>query len=269
MKIIFWMFLFASFSAEAQLSLRNSLHQEITSPYQISAQYSVGSDLLDQVRPRRMEHDLSVNTIYNWSEHLRSGALADISYFSFDNQVVETQQGYGSVQPSISFFTTYSLKTPYVTSHNIGVSYYLPLDEYSRLEGYKGSGSLSTTFVQKIIPKLTYIQGFRGSYLFNTFDKTAAGTPNRTYSVSASPMLSWSMFSKLSLLLGFGVRWGQFTDGNNDYSYNNSQTLSYSYKNISAFVSHINGGYTENGDIYLWYIDKNRNYFTAGISYDF
>lgn len=269
MRIIFWALLLASFSAEAQLSLRNTLHQEITSPYQVSAQYSVGSDLLDPVSPRRMEHDLSVNTIYNWSDRLRLGALADISYFSFEDQVVETQQGYGNIQPSVSFFTTYALKTPFLTSHNIGASYYLPLDEYSRLEGYKGSVSVNTTLVQKIVPKFTFIQGFRASYLFNTFDKSAAGTPNRTFSGSMSPMLSWSVLSKFSFLLGFGVRWGQFTDGSNDYSYNNTQTLSFSHKNFAAFVSHINGGYTENGDIYLWYIDRNRNYFTAGISYDF
>jgi hypothetical protein len=268
-RLLFALVLLVSISAEAQLAIRNNLHQETAVPYQVTVQYSATSDLLDPVKPRRYEHDLAINSIYNWSDRFRLGVLADLTYFSLENQIVETQRGYGNLQPSFSFFSTYLLKTPFLTSQNIGFSYYLPLDEYSRLEGYNGVASLGTTMVKRLFYNFSFIQGFRGTYVLNSFDKNAAGIPNREYSVSASPMLSWTITSEISVLLGFGARWGKFVDGNSDYSYNNSQTLNYSRKNISVYISHVNGGYTENGDIYLWFIDKNRNFVTAGVSYDF
>jgi hypothetical protein len=259
-----------SCAAEAQLSLRNTLHEELPSPFQVTAQYALSTDLQDPVEPRRYEHDISLNTTYNWSPRLRLGFLADLSYFSLDNQIVETQRGYGRAQPSANFFSTYRLSTPYFNNHNVGAAYFLPLDEYSRLEGYNGVAGLGTTFVKTIFgPKLSLIQGFRASYVFNSFDKNAAGTPNRTYSVSMSPLINWSITSNISLLLGFGIRYGAFTDGNNDYAYNNSQTLSFGYKKMAFFLRRTNGGYTEDGQVYLWFIDKYRNLVDAGVSYDF
>jgi hypothetical protein len=216
------------------------------------------------------DHQISLNSIYSFNNRLRIGGLLDVNYFSLDNQLVETQKGYGHAQPSLNIFSTYRLLTPWLTSHNVGVSYYLPLDSYSRIEGYNGIISASTTLVKSIWPVyVSWIQPFRASYQLNSFDKSALGTPNRIYSVSTSSMLSINMTSQISLLLAFGIRWGEFSDGSNDYSYNNSQTLNYSFKKTSLYVRHTNGGYTEDGRVYLWFIDKNRKYVDAGISYDF
>jgi hypothetical protein len=269
-KLLSLMILFFVETGHAQLSLRNTLYVEQSRPLQLSAQYSATTDLLNDASPRMYEHDISLNMTYNFKPELRFGALFDVSYFSLNNQIVETQKGYGRAQPSVNLFTSYRLETSFFNSHNVGLSYYLPLDEFSRMEGYKGLPSVSTTFVKNLWTNYaSLIQSFRASYLLNSFDKSAIGLPNRTYAVSASPILNISISKQISLLLGFGIRWGKFTDGNTDYSYNNSQTVSYARENVSLFFRHTNGGYTEDGKLYLWYIDKNRNYVDAGMSYDF
>lgn len=270
MRSLFFLILFIPSLSWSQLALRNSLHTEVPSQLQMSGQYSLGTDILDPASPRMYDHQVSLNGIYNLSNRWRLGALLDVNYMTLDNQIVETQRGYGRAQPSTNIFTTYRLATPFLDNHNIGASYYVGLDRFSRDEGYHGIGSLSTTIVKTLwSPYLTYIQGFRGSYQFNSYDKSAIGIPNRAYSVSTSPILSINAIKHVSLLLAFGIRWGQFTDGNSDYSYNNSQTLSFSYKKSSFYVRHTNGGYTEDGRVYLWFIDKSRKYVDAGVTYDF
>jgi hypothetical protein len=267
---IFLSLLFLPCFVEAQLALRNTLHAEVPSQLQLSTQYSLGTDLLDPVEPRMYDHQLSLNGIYNFDNRWRGGLLVDLNYFTLDNQIVETQKGYGRAQPSLNLFSTYRLSTPFFDNHNVGASYFLPLDSFSREEGYNGILAVNTTFVKGLWrPFVTWIQNFRANYQFNSFDKSALGIPNRIYSVSTSPMLNITITDKLSLLLAFGIRWGEFSDGNTDYSYNNSQTLSYSLKKTSFYVRHTNGGYTEDGRVYLWFIDKNRKYIDAGVSYDF
>jgi hypothetical protein len=268
-KFILCLLFFSNF-AEAQLALRNTLHAELQSQWQLSAQYSLGSDFLDPVEPRMYDHQVSFNGVYNLNNRWRAGLLMDVNYFTLDNQIAETQKGYGRAQPSLNAFTTYRLATPFFDNHNVGASYFLPLDSFSREEGYNGILALNTTIVKGLWrPYVNWIQNFRGTYQFNSFDKSALGLPNRIYSVSTSPMININVTERVSLLLAFGIRWGEFSDGNSDYSYNNSQTLSYSLKKTSFYVRHTNGGYTEDGRVYLWFIDKNRKYIDAGVSYDF
>ncbi len=259
-------------SAWAQLSLRNTLHAETEQEtnFHAATQYSFSSDLLDEVEPRRYTHQLSLNMLYDMSSRWRLGALASVDYFSLENQIVETQKGYGGSQFNSTFFTTYVLNTPFFTSHNVGLSYTLPLDDESRYEGYQGVPAVSTTFIKKVWPKyLNFIQTFRGSYLINTFEGSAAGQPNRDYAVGSSSILSFSIATGWSLLAGFGVRWSHLTDNNTDYAYNNFQTLSYNYKKLSFFLTHSNGGFTEDGKVSLWFIDRHRKLVDVGVSYDF
>lgn len=269
MKTLIALLFFCSVS-EAQLALRNSLQVDLESRFQISGQYSLATDFLEQARPREYDHQFSLNGVYTITNVWQAGGLLDINYFTLNNEFVDTQKGYGKAQPSLNLFTSYRFHNPWLDSHNVGTSYYLPLDQYSRYEGYNGIWSLSTTMVKNLwTPRIRWIQAFRGSYQFNSFDKSAMGIPNRIYSTSATSMLSASITKDINVLLAFGFRWGHFADGNSDYSYNNSQMVSYSLKRMNLYVRHTNGGYTEDGRVYLWFIDKYRNYVDAGISYDF
>lgn len=270
MQALFFALLFFCSISEAQLALRNSLQVELESRLQISAQYSLSTDFLEQASPREYDHQVSLNAVYAIRRDWQAGGLLDVNYFTLNNEVVDTQKGYGRAQPSLSTFTSYRFKTPWIDSHNISMSYYLPLDEYSRLEGYNGITGLGTNLVKNLwTPRIRWIQSFRGSYQLNSFDKSALGVPNRLYSTSTTSMLSASLTKDILVMLAFGFRWGRFTDGNTDYSYNNSQMVSYSLKKTNLYIRHTNGGYTEDGRVYLWFIDKYRNYVDAGISYDF
>lgn len=259
-------------SAWAQLSLRNTLHTEteLETKFHAATQYSLSTDLLDEVEPRRYTHQLSLNMLYDMSKRWRLGALASVDYFTLENQIVETQKGYGGSQFNSTFFTTYLLNTPFLTSHNVGFAYTLPLDDESRYEGYQGVPAISTTLIKKVWPKyINFIQTFRGSYLINTYDKSALGQPNRDYAVGSNSILSFTLSPSWSLLAGFGVRWSHLTDNNTDYAYNNFQTLSYNYKKLSFFLTHSNGGFTEDGKVSLWFIDRYRKFIDLGVSYDF
>lgn len=267
---MFFVLLISTQSAWAQLSLRNTLHTEQETHFHAAAQYSLSSDLLDETEPRRYTHQLSINTLYDMSPQWRLGMLASVDYFSLNNEIVETQTGYGGAQFNSNFFTTYRLKTPWLTAHNVGFSYTLPLDDESRFEGYKGVPAVSTTLIKNLWPKyVNFIQTFRASYLINTFDKNARGQPNRDHAVGSSSILGFNLTPNLSLLAGFGIRWSHLTDGNSDYAYNNFQTLSYTYKSVSAFITHSNGGFTEDGKVSLWFIDRYRKLIDVGVSYDF
>lgn len=270
MKGTLLVLLFFCSVSEAQLALRNSLQVDFESQLQVSAQYSVSTNFLEQASPREYDHQISLNAIYTLSKNWQSGALLDLNYFTLGSEIVDTQKGYGRAQPSLSAFTSYRLNTPWLDSHNISTSYYLPLDEYSRYEGYNGIWGVGSNLVKNLwTPRIRWIQSFRGSYQMNSFDKSALGVPNRMYSTSTTSMLSASLTKDILFMLAFGFRWGRFTDGNTDYSYNNSQMISYAFKKTNFYLRHTNGGYTEDGRVYLWFIDKYRNYVDAGISYDF
>jgi hypothetical protein len=259
-------------SAWAQLSLRNTMPTEaaIQNRFHAASQYSVSSDLLDDIEPRRYTHQLTLNTLYDMSSRWRLGVLASVDYFSFENEIVETQKGYGGAQFNSTFFTTYILNTPFFTSHNVGFSYTLPLDDESRFEGYRGVPAASTTLIKRVWPKyINLIQTFRGSYLINTYDKSALGQPNRDYAVGSSSILAFTISKNWSLLTGFGIRWSHLTDNNTDYAYNNFQTLNYNYRKLSFFLTHSNGGFTEDGKVSLWFVDRNRKFVDLGVSYDF
>lgn len=254
----------------AQLSLRNSMHQEAPSRWQISAQYALLTDLMEETEPRIFEHDVTLNSIYNINNQLRLGGFLNVNYFTLEDEFAETQEDYGKFQPSMNIFSSYRLGTPFFTSHNVNVGYFLPLDDHSRYEGYKGVPSISTTFVKKAWKHyILLLQNFNASYVINTFDKNALGQPNRTFGVSASPTVMFNFTQHISFLLGFGIRWTQLSDGNTDYMYNNSQTLSFNYQPLTVFIRHFNGGYTEDGRVDLWYIDKHRKFVDLGVSYDF
>ena len=267
---LFIIFFLSTTTSWAQLSLRNTLHTEQITHFHTATQYSFSTDLLDKMKPRRYTHQISLNFLYDMSDRWRLGSLVSVDYFSLNNQIVEAQNGYGGAQLNSNFFTTYLLKTPFFTSHNVGFSYTLPLDDESQFEGYRGVPAVSTTFVKKVWPKyVNIIQTFRTSYLINTFDRSALGVPNRDYAVGSNSILSFNLSSAWSLLTGFGVRWSHLTDGNSEYAYNNFQTLNYNHKSLSFFITHSNGGFTEDGKVSLWFVDRYRKFIDVGVSYDF
>ena len=77
------------------------------------------------------------------------------------------------------------------------------------------------------------------------------------------------LIKQLDLTFGFGFRYSKDTKGKSTYSYNNSQSIGYKLSKIYFGISHYNGGFTDDGDVSLWYIDKYRRNLKAFFKFSF
>jgi hypothetical protein len=73
----------------------------------------------------------------------------------------------------------------------------------------------------------------------------------------------------LSVSVGTGVKLSRKLDSSTEYAYNNSQSISYTWGAFTGEVSHTNGGFTREGDLSLWYVDKYRRIMTGSLTYSF
>lgn len=147
----------------------------------------------------------------------------------------------------------------------------IPANQEARIEGYRGSIGVSPALSSNYFDGLLIIKNrLNYSLIFNrydysptTFDRSA--TANYGYDLGASVRV----IGGLRVGAGLGIRRTRYTDGFHDFSYKNTQTISYTLKSWSLAVKHTNGGYTDDGRVDFWYVDKYRRLVSALLGYEF
>lgn len=243
--------------------------------FSFSLAYGVNSDLADQLRPRIFNHTLNGSGSYNVRDWFQVTAGVGAFFTTLGSSVSKYKEdsGISSVSLGLSRSLSQDLGTFLGAKHSasIAVSGGLPLTEESQIEGYLGNiGAgpvLSSSFFDGILNVtnvLSYSQIFN-RYEFSPFDGTAIPTSNYSYTLGAGVKLIWN----LKVGASFGVRRSRYTDGFTDFSYNNTQSLSWAAGAWSAALTHTNGGYTDDGEVSLWYVDRYRRLVSGTIGYSF
>lgn len=240
---------------------------EKASRWRFNTGYDLTTDLAEEAQPRAYSHRISTSFGYQWNKFWNSGAAADVRANTVGGQIYkDQQQNYREVvrsQPAV--FTSYSSSLLKRHTWNLGMRYLVPIDKVSELEGYKGVASLGggANFAWG---RYSMIQKLSVASLINTYTYNTLQQVNPDYFYTYGWDNSFDIWRGLSINFGFGLRMTYYLDGSQSYSYENTYSLNYQWSWISAYVSYANGGFTDDGKVDLWFIDKYRRVVSAGLS---
>lgn len=234
--------------------------------------YNALTDFADNRTPRSYIHSVMGSVGYsfdkNWSVELGAGARAE----TIDGQISKgREQTYDE-----TFGPSTSLTLEYQRSFWRGdrYSFYLdgePLwDEASRREGFKGivgiGGNVSSRFFNK---RYILTNDLSVAELINTFFYGSNLSPNPDYFYTYKLSNVVKIYRGLRASYNFGAKVTRYMDGFHGYSYSNSLGLSYVWPQLSLSLAYDNGGFTDQGDISLWYLDQYRRLARFVVGYTF
>lgn len=264
---------FAADSAPANTSEAAPAKKEEKKPWAVELEYMATTDLADEVRPRIFRHDVMATASYDVKDWFTTGVEVDYFFKTVGGAYSRYREDSGvySVTPFVTK-KVYEFKGLGGNHKIIGMLHGdIPTNEEARIEGYTGSVGampmLISTYFDGLISiknRLMYNHLFnRYSYNPTTFEP--ASTDSYGYDIGSSVRV----IGGLRAGVGFGLRRTRYADRFHDFSYKNTQTLSYAWSSWSFAVKHTNGGYTEDGHVELWYRDQYRRMFSGIIGYEF
>jgi hypothetical protein len=254
-----------------RLRTDRGLHEKVNA-WPVAFRYGVSTDYADSRSPRAYNHSLGLGFSHilseNWSVGVDAGITAPLVGGKIEKDQQETYAE--TLNPSTSFGLDYS--HPFFTRHSYSLSLGVePLwDEPSRREGYKGVVGLNAGVTFSLFDKMYSMSHNLGwSSLINTFPYDSEGSPNPDYFVTYKFTNSLRFLKTWKLSYSFGVKMTKYLDSFVGYSYSNSYGISKSFRQLSLGISYENGGFTEDGDVGLWFIDEYRRMFRLSASYSF
>jgi hypothetical protein len=85
------------------------------------------------------------------------------------------------------------------------------------------------------------------------------------YSLSNSVRL----WRALKFSYTWGIRYTRYLDDYLSYGYSNSYGLSYAFDSILVSLNYSAGGFTDDGEVSLWFIDDYRRVVSMSLAYSF
>jgi hypothetical protein len=241
------------------------------SPWTHSMTYSFASDYNDQRKPRAYNHAIGGSIGYDINPNWSLSAEMGLRYEMVDGQIPkEEQQTYSeTLNPSTEFGVAYGEENAF-RSYGLAVHAEPLWTEDARREGHQGlvgaGGMVRINFFNK---RYTMTHALDGTSLINSFhygtDKKA--NPDYFWMYKWRNDLKFARTWKLSY--SFGAKLTRFLDGFIGYSYNNTTSISNTWKNLTTALSYDNGGFTDDGYVRMWYIDEYRRIARLTMSYSF
>ncbi len=241
------------------------------SPWGAAIRYGVSSNYADTRRPRGYDHVLLGEIDYKinpqWTGSLSLGIRAE----TVNGQIPKSQQESYSetLHPSTTLEISYSDKI-YSNSYAVGVHGEPLFDDDARLEGHKGligaDGSILFSFFNK---RLSMRHSLDGSTLLHTYEYGSDLRANPDYFWTYKWRNDFRFAGTWKLSYTIGAKVTRYLDGFVGYSYNNTYSLSKSWKSATVAVSYDNGGFTDDGYVRLWYVDQYRRVARLMVSYAF
>ena len=237
-----------------------------------TVRYSALTDFADSRSPRSYVHTVAGSVGYafdkNWSASVSLGARAE----TIDGQISKgREQSYGeTLGPSTSLGIGFDDRISRQVAYGLYVEGEPLWDEPSRREGYKGliggGAKMNFSFFRK-----HWILGndLSATELMNTYKygSNLNANPSHFYTYRLSNV--FKVYRGFRASYNFGAKLTEYTDGFTGYAYSNTVSLSYVWPKVSFSVAYDNGGFTDNGDISLWYVDQYRRLARAVVGYTF
>lgn len=237
-----------------------------------AVRYSGLTDFADNRTPRAYTHNfmgaLSYQLDENWSLESVLGLRAE----TIEGQIEKgKEQTYDEVlNPSSAFAISYSGKFNSNNAYELSASGEPLWDQQSRLEGYRAiagiGGKWSIDFFRR---RWVVANDFDLSQLFNTYRTSSEGTANPDHFFTYKFSNVFRLFGQTRFSYTFGAKITRYLDDFIGYSYQNSFGLSQKFGAVTAILSYDNGGFTDRGEISLWFIDEYRRLARLSLSYTF
>ena len=235
--------------------------------------YSVQSDFASELKPRLYSHLISNTLTYNINKNYSLSLSSSFYYISLDEKILLKKDTYGfnDLVTSISRYLDLGKFLSAKNSSIFGLSSSFPISEKARLEGYKAIPriyfSLTSSFFDS---KYKMNNTFSYRYTINTYEyspSTRVANTRDAFSYSMNHYIK--IIKNLTFVLGFGIQYKKNTQGESTYSYNNTQSIKYALSKLFFGLSYQNGGFTDDGDIDFWYVDRYRRNLKAVLGYSF
>lgn len=265
----------SSFSSAQTLRTRTqlpSLQEAEQTKWDGFMRYGMATDYADTREPRGYINSLFGSIGYhfdkNWGVNAEAGGRAEL----IDGQISKgpEQSHAETLNPSTSMELDYEDKLSINNSYSFFIHGEPLWDQASRLEGYKGligaGADLGLGFFGKAF---TIRQTIDATELINTYHygSDLGANPDYFYTYKLSNSLRFWKTYKLSYIFGFKTT--RYLDGFWGYAYENTISLSKSWQKISVALAYDNGGFTDDGELSLWYLDQYRRVARISVNYAF
>lgn len=234
--------------------------------------YSALSDFADNRTPRAYVHNILGNISYQLNEHWSLDSQLGLRAETIAGQVeIGKEQSYDEVlNPSSAFGVGYSGKFNSNNAYAVSLNGEPLWDKSSRLEGYKGIVGVGAKWTMDLF-KRRYVmtQDLDISELINTFSMSSDLTPNPDYFFTYKFANVFRLFGQTRFSYTFGTKITRYMDSFVGYEYMNSFALSQRMGKFTAIMSYENGGFTDRGEISLWFIDQYRRLARVSLNYTF
>jgi hypothetical protein len=234
--------------------------------------YGIGSDYASDKKPRAYNNSITGSLGYqfdaNWSLSAEAGAKGQF----VDGEIEKTENQTASEKLSPSTSVELGREGKFFEYHKVSLFVHgEPLwDEISRREGYRGifGGGGGVTFnLFDSRYKMSHTVDY--SEMNQIYYSSADGEPNPANFITYGFSNSLKLFMGISIGYRFGVKFTRYVDDNTDYSFNNSVSLSKAWGQFTTGLGYENGGFTQDGDVSLWYLDQYRRIFKFSMGYTF
>lgn len=235
-----------------------------------SVSYGITTDYADNRTPRGYTQTLLGNVGYKINSHWSLGADISARAETIKGQISkDDQQSYSEVlSPSTSLGLSYDFDLTRI-AHSTTFLYAEPLwDEGSQREGYTGILGLGSSLNMRFFKRVySFGNTLTASKLLNSYRTNSEGNSNPEYFFSYKMVNALYFLKSNRLAYSFGVKLTHYLDDYTGYSYNNSISLSHSWNKFSLTLAYTNGGFTDNGEVSMWYIDEYRRLVTLSATY--
>lgn len=234
--------------------------------------YGVGSDFADTRSPRAYSHAISGSLGYNFDSNWRADLIIGASTQTVNGQIIkgEEQREAETLSPSTAASLTYSNYFNKQLSYSIGLNGEPLWDEPSRREGYNGIYGVGTGISIRLFRRhYTMSHSLGYSQMSPTYEYNSVGRINQDSFANYSFGNSLKVGAWFNISYSFGGKLTRYLDGSSTYSYSNIVGINRSWNQFSTYASYTNGGFTQDGEVSLWYLDQYRRLFRMGVSYAF
>ena len=241
-------------------------------PWGAIIRYSILSDFADNRNPRSYTNSVLGTLTYSFSPRFSAEMVAGARAETIGGQIPKgREQAYEeTLGPSTSFGLNF--EDNLFRTHKYGL--YIqgePLwDEASRREGYRGLVGVGTNVSLRFF-KRAYIMthDFSASELINTYPYGSNLSANPDYFLTYRLSNVVKLYRGLRGTYSFGMKVTRYMDDFIGYSYSNSVALSYVWPHVTVSLAYDNGGFTDKGEISMWYLDQYRRLARLVVGYTF
>ena len=262
-------------TARTSAALMRAVSETKTSKWSASAYYGTSTDYADNRDPRGYTHSLGTSVGYAITNRISTSASLGMRAETIGGQIEkDPDKSYAetlSVNPSTSFSLAYSGDLG-IEPHTFSLGGFMePLwDRASRLEGYKFVAGVNAGLGFKFFDKIwSMSHTVSTSSVANTYAFNENGNSNPDYNYGYSLSNTFKIYKAPKFSYSWGIRYTRYMDGFLSHSFSNSYGLSYAWDSLMVSLSYSAGGYTDDGEVSLWFIDDYRRMGSLSLAYSF